>query len=238
VFENGKLKFFRNAFEPQIRWFNDLKKVLAFPEEAKGNKPAYFLYRGVFRNLEEKELMKTNRLRFDVTVIPPAKIGKERIKTFGHCHSIAKDCLTYPEVYQVIKGEAYYLLQSFEGERRVNRVVCIKAKEKDIVPILPNYGHVTINPSDQTLIMANWVYANLKSFYEPFERLRGACYYYFEGEEWVKNPNYETVPEIEFEKPNEWFRCFGLRKEFIYQWIRRIEKLKFLKHPSKFLQSF
>ncbi|RLE59631.1 MAG: glucose-6-phosphate isomerase [Thermoprotei archaeon] len=230
-FKDGKLEFFGRIFEPQIRWLNDLKKVLANPQEVKENEPAYFMFRDLFKNPEEKERIEKNELRFDITVIPPRKIGNEFIKTFGHYHSFANG-LTYPEVYQVLEGEAYYLLQKVKDEKEVEDVICVKAKENDIVLILPNYGHVTINPTNKTLIMANWVYRNFKSIYEPFEKMRGACYYCLESG-WIKNPNYEKIPELRSEKPNEWLKEFGLEKKFMYEWVKEIEKLEFLKNPSK-----
>jgi glucose-6-phosphate isomerase len=230
-FENGKLRFFGRIFEPQIRWLHDLKKVLVYPKKVKENEPAYFMFRNLFRNLEEKERIEKNELRFDITVIPPRKIGKEFIKTFGHYHSFANG-LAYPEIYQVLEGKAYYLLQRSKNEKEVDDVICFEAEKGDIILIKSNYGHVTINPTDKTLIMANWVYKDLKGNYEIFQKMRGACYYYLENG-WVKNPNYEKIPELRFEKPNLWLREFDLEKKFMYEWVNEIEKLEFLKNPSK-----
>ncbi len=54
--------------------------------------------------------------------------------------------LHYPELYEVLKGDANYLLQRAQNEERVDEVILVKATRGDKVIIPPNYGHVTINP--------------------------------------------------------------------------------------------
>jgi len=175
-------------------------------------------------------------LRYDVTVIPPGKIGSEFIKTFGHYHPIAEQNLSYTEIYEVLKGEALFLLQRAEGAR-VYDVFAVEAGKGDKVIVPPNYGHVTINPSKNELRIANWVYRNFRSIYEPYERFRGACYYYTD-EGWIVNPNYKEVPKmrlIEPKIPKE----LGLGKDDeINELVRDIKKLEFLYRPSKYLEMF
>ncbi|ADB58287.1 glucose-6-phosphate isomerase family protein [Archaeoglobus profundus] len=224
------------TFKADIRWAYDLKPVLAYPEELKENFPAYHMFRDVYYSKKDHEIIKEHGLRFDITVIPPNKIGKEFIKTFGHYHPLAEDNLSYTEIYEVLKGEAIYLLQKVEGDKVVD-VVAIEAGEGDKVIIPPNYGHVTINPSNKELRMANWVYRHFKSNYEPYERLRGACYYYTE-DGWIRNPNYGEVPDIRFVKPKI-PKELGLRKsEEMYKLVRDLSKLEFLYRPSKYLDLF
>jgi glucose-6-phosphate isomerase len=76
----------------------------------------------------------------------------------------------------------------------------IKAKKGDIIKIPAGYGHVTINPSNQELKMANWVKEEDKGNFSLFEKTHGACYYYTKNG-WVKNENYKNVPELRFEEP-------------------------------------
>jgi len=223
-------------FKADIRWAYDLKPVLAYPEDLKENFPAYYMFRDVYYSKKDHETIKEHGLRFDITVIPPKKIGKEFIKTFGHYHPPAEDNLSYTEIYEVLKGEAIYLLQKVEGDKVVD-VVAVEAGEGDKVIIPPNYGHVTINPSNKELKMANWVYRHFKSNYEPYERLKGACYYYTE-DGWIKNPNYEEVPDLRFVKPKI-PKELGLRKsEEMYKLVRDLSKLEFLYRPSKYLSMF
>jgi glucose-6-phosphate isomerase len=231
-----ELEIAGRKFEADIRWAYDLKPVLAFPDELKENFPAYYMFRDVYYSKKDYEVIKEHNLRFDITVIPPNKIGKEFIKTFGHYHPIAENGLSYTEIYEVLKGEAYYLLQKLENGKIVD-VVVVEAKEGDKVIIPPNYGHVTINPSNKELKMANWVYRHFKSDYEPYERLRGACYYYTE-DGWIKNPNYGDVPEIRFVKPKIPKELDLKRSEEMYKLVKNLEKLEFLYKPSKYQHIF
>jgi len=50
-------------------------------------------------------------LRFDLTVLRPAIIGEEPVKTLGHYHNLAPGGLPYPELYQVVFGHAHFVLQ-------------------------------------------------------------------------------------------------------------------------------
>lgn len=223
-------------FRADIRWAFDLKPVLAYPDELKENFPAYYMFRDVYYSKSDYERIREYNLRYDITVIPPAKVGKEFIKTYGHYHPIAEDNLSYTEIYEVLKGEALYILQK-EEKNRVVDVIAIKAFEGDKVVIPPNYGHVTVNDSKKELWMANWVYRHFKSNYEPYRMRRGACYYYTE-EGWIKNPNYGEVPELRFIKPKI-PKELGLKKsEEMYKLVKYLRRLEFLYKPSRYKDMF
>lgn len=223
-------------FRADIRWAFDLKPVLAYPDELKENFPAYYMFRDVYYSKSDYERIREYNLRYDITVIPPAKVGKEFIKTYGHYHPIAEDNLSYTEIYEVLRGEALYVLQK-EEKNGVVDVIAVKACEGDKVVIPPNYGHVTVNDSKKELWMANWVYRNFKSNYEPYRMRRGACYYYTE-EGWIKNPNYGEVPELRFIKPKI-PKELGLKKsEEMYKLVKDLRRLEFLYKPSKYKDMF
>ncbi|MET1124811.1 MAG: glucose-6-phosphate isomerase family protein [Archaeoglobaceae archaeon] len=213
-------------FAAEVRKASDLKPVLAFPEALKEDFDAYYMIRDVWFSEEERRRIEAANLRYDYTIIPPAEIGGERIKTFGHYHPEAELGLSYPEVYQVLSGRAIYLLQREENGRVVD-VVVVEARKGDIVVIPPNYGHVTINPDDVELRMSNWVCRSFKSIYEPFAARRGACYYFVSGE-WIKNERYVEVPEPRFAEPNGDFDVGEM-----FELVERIEELEFLVKPSK-----
>ncbi len=219
-------------FKADIRWAEDLKPVLAFPEELRENFPAYYMFRDLYYSKSDRERILEHRLRFDLTVIPPNKIGKEFIKTFGHYHPPAEGNLSYTEIYEVLSGEAIYLLQKVE-DGKITDVIVVEAKAGDKVIIPPNYGHVTINPSNKELRMTNWVCRDFKSDYEPYERLRGACYYYTE-DGWIKNERYGEVPEIRFMKPKIPKELGLKRGEEMYKLVKDLSKLEFLVRPSKY----
>lgn len=173
--------------KPTIRKFSEIKKVVYDKNWLKKNEdfPVYY----IFRNIKQK-----NGLRYDITVIPPKLLGKEFIKTKGHCH---KD--NFKEIYKVLSGRAIFLLQKTRGKEIID-VYAIKAKKNDTVIIPGDYHHLTINPSKkETLILANWISKKCKNDYKYLERMNGACYF-FTTNGWKKNKNYKKIPKIRFEK--------------------------------------
>lgn len=169
------LDFGGKRIRPDIRRLYDMKEVIydkEFLENAE-NIELYYMYRGVFLDETDKKTMEENNLRYDITIIPPMKIGKEFVKTAGHYHPfIPGTNVTYPEVYEVLEGEAHYLLQKKENDK-ITDVVLVSAGKNEKVIIPPGYGHVTINPSKNVLKMANWVASGFLSRYEHIKKNAG-----------------------------------------------------------------
>ncbi|MFH1656378.1 MAG: glucose-6-phosphate isomerase family protein [Candidatus Nealsonbacteria bacterium] len=175
---------------PDIRFLNDIKEVVYDKEWLKtaDNLELYYMYRG----LETKD-----DLRYDITVIPSKILGNEFVKTKGHEH-IGR----YGEVYIVLEGEAIYLIQKRENNE-IKDAYAVKAKKGDVVIIPSFYGHITINPSNNELKMANWVSKNCKSDYQPYLEKQGGCYFYTK-DGWIKNKNYSKVPDLHFKEPQKY----------------------------------
>jgi len=161
-----------------------------FDQEWAKTAPNYELYY-MYRKLQEKD-----NLRYDITVIPPRMLGKEFVKTKGHYHVEG-----HGELYIVLEGEAFFLMQK-EEDGKVVDVYCVKGKKGEYVPIPAQYGHITINNSSQELKISNWVSKDCKADYTKIEQKKGACYYYIKSG-WVKNENYKEVPELRFEEPEK-----------------------------------
>ena len=210
-----------------IRTFSQIKNVLFNPKTKL--KKFYYMYRDVAPNPS----LKKYRLRFDITVIPHHEIGREEIKTTGHYHAhVRKTNLTYPEVYQVVHGNAVYLLQKKSGGK-ITDVIVAKAKAGEVVVVPPNYGHITINPSKETLVMANIVYGGFKSQYKEIGEKHGGAYYAIEKNNkisFIKNPSYKSVPGIRFRKP----KISGLKSPIYADCTNKPEKYLFLVKPQKY----
>ncbi len=172
---------------PDIRHLNDMKEVL-FDQEWAKNAPNYELYY-MYRGLKEKD-----NLRYDITIIPPRILGQEFVKTKGHYHAEA-----HGEIYIILEGEGLFLLQR-QKNNKISDVYFIEGKKGDHISIPPQYGHVTINRSNQTLKMANWVSKKCVSDYSKIGQKKGACYYYLKSG-WAQNNNYKEIPEIYSQKP-------------------------------------
>ncbi len=220
-----------DRFEADIRYAFDLKPVLYQPEMLSENFPAYFMYRDSYRNDEEKERIRKAGLRFDYTITPPNRIGKEYIKTYGHYHPKAGE-MSYPEVYQVLEGRAVFVLQK-RGETNdvIEKLAIVEVDEGDVIIVPPEYGHVMINRTDEKLITSNWVCRDFKSVYMPYTELRGACYY-LTVDGWIRNERYREVPELTFAR-NRTKKVLNVRGD-MYQLVDSLESLEFLKKPDEY----
>lgn len=173
--------------KPDIRYLDELRGLLYDKEWGK-TAPNFELYY-MYRALKVKD-----GLRHDITIVPPKMLGKEFVKTKGHHHAGF-----YGELYIVLEGEAFYLFQKGD-ENKIEDVCVVRAIKGDSVIVPAGYGHVTINPSDKELKMANWVKKEDKGNFSLFEKMRGACYYYTK-EGWIKNENYKFIPPLREEQP-------------------------------------
>jgi len=207
---------------------------------AGGRADLYYMYRNVARD-EDRAILAKHGLRFDITVIMPGLIGQEYNKTVGHYHPVKSGTsCTYPEVYEVLSGEATYLLQR-PGDQvgRVADAYIVTALAGDKVVIPPGYGHITINAKNTPLVMANWVAAEFASVYGEIKELCGGAYYLLEKNlagEWMPNPRYTELPALRFVEPQEHVE-FGLKAgEPMYRIIIETpDKLRFLTHPEEFV---
>jgi len=227
--------------QPSARKFNDCLYVLANPEAA-GPEELYWMYRDLALP-EHRKTMQDMGLRYDVTVIRPGKIGDEYIKTIGHYHPrMADSVFTWPEVYEVLHGEATYLLQSpgkTAGTLSDVTVMKVKAGEKAVIP--PGYGHVTVNAGPEVLVMANWVSSRFASVYGEIGQLHGGGYYCREqsgNPVWLPNPYYAEVPEIRSLTPVDLPHWGFISGEPMYRLIANDpEKLRLLNEPQNYFLS-
>lgn len=179
--ENRK---FQDKKPTWVRYLKEIENVLYDRKwaETAEDFPVYYVWRGVEQQGD---------LRYDITVIPPKMLGKEFPKTKGHKH-----INNFSELITVLEGEAFYLSQWEED----NRTEVIKAVKGDWIIYPPNCHHLTINPGNQELVMANWLSDKCQSDYSFFEKFGGAAYFYtVDG--WIKNEKYGKIPEIKFKKP-------------------------------------
>jgi glucose-6-phosphate isomerase len=92
---------------------------------------------------------------------------------------------------------------------------------------------VTINPSDRTLKMANWVCRSFDSVYEPYAKLRGAAYYELINGRLLHNRAYHNVPEIRVAYPAEVPDQGLIKRKPMYELIEEPHLLEFLTEPEK-----
>lgn len=227
---------------PSVRFVRNMKEVILDQEWAEKNKslPLYYMYRDLAEGDKEAEKIKAADLRYDILESVPVILGKEYNKTAGHYHSGVKDTsFTYPELYELIKGDAYYLMQKLEGDKIID-VYVVRAKSGDKVLMPPCYGHFTFFLLKDSIRMSNWTPCNSLSNYEQIKKKHGAGYYALvdknaiDGVRWVKNKNYSEVSPLRFLKPTN-FGDLGLDKNInMYNLVNSLEKLDYLNNPQKY----
>jgi len=230
------LEFGGEKIFPDIRKIKDMKEVIYDLELFKTmhDRDLYYMYRDLAKCREDRDIIVKNGLRYDITTIPPYNMGEEFVKTAGHYHPLIKGTeYTYPEVYEVLDGEAHYILQKLEKDV-ITDCIFIEAKEGDKVIIPPNYGHVTINPSNKELKMANWVFNDFSSIYGPYKKYGGAAYFELRNKRIIQNKNYGEIPEIRHIKPVEVPEMGFYRDKDMYNLIQNVKNLYFLIKPHKY----
>ncbi|MFZ2473216.1 MAG: glucose-6-phosphate isomerase family protein [Methanothrix sp.] len=234
-----QMEFSGKMLTPDVRRLFDMKDVIFDQSWLAGTEDfeLYYMYRDLFLSRADKEKLLQQGLRYDITIIPPNMLGCEYIKTAGHYHPlVAGGSVTYPELYEVIEGEALYLLQS----RDLSDVVAVYACATDKVLVPPGYGHITINRSNKTLKMANFVARNFSSLYDPFREKSGGAYF-FTRDGWIKNircPEAAELRRIDALDSSS-LRKLGLAKgREMYPLLKEPGHLDYLTKPEEHMELF
>jgi len=239
VEEKMELEFGGKSVRPDVRRLFDMREVIYDKSwlAAAEDFDLYYMYRDLYLSRADGERLIEQDLRYDITIIPPKMLGCEYIKTAGHYHPPARGgTVTYPELYEVLEGEAIYLLQSQD----ITDVVAVFARSGDKVLVPPGYGHVTINPSNKTLKMANFVARDFASLYEPF-RDKGGGAYFFTMDGWIKNDRCREAGDLRrIDAPGgRALSRLGLsRGREMYPLLREPGLLDYLTEPDEHLESF
>jgi glucose-6-phosphate isomerase, archaeal len=239
--EDYKLRFKSGLPEvkPSVRKFSDVVPVLMDQSAKSDRDEMYYMYRDVHFP-EHEEIIRKHNIRYDITVIPPAMIGKEFNKTVGHYHPpIGNSGIAYPEAYEVIHGECLFLIQKLGTDGKVSMAIAIHAKTGDKVIYPPNYGHVMVNIGNDVLVTSNWVADNFESDYKPIADMKGMAYYAVRSEsklfEFLPNQNYIDTPAIRLLEASSNPGAKMLPEGPMYPiGVNQPNKFDFLNYPAKF----
>ena len=229
-FDEESLEFSGRKIRPSVRKLMEMSPVLATPKKDTGlepGSPTYYMYRDVAH---------FGKIRYDVTRILPLDLCGERNKTLGHVHPNSPKGAPWSEVYEVLSGEAHFLLQKV-SQLGVQDAVLLSAKKGECLLIPPGYGHVTINAGKRDLVLGNLVSSDFDADYSQFLRMRGACYYEMHDGKLVKNRNYGGDFELRELRAVEFSSAFGTYAPFrkgLLEAVKKPEDIEFLKKPEMF----
>jgi glucose-6-phosphate isomerase len=157
----------------------------------------YWMYNGIANKGDRERLAQTG-MHYELTLMFPNAIGRERAKTLGHLHSFPKgSAINYPEVCEVLTGEAYFIFQTMDTATR-SSTYCgyLEAHPGDKIVIPPNLHHLTINAGDTPLLFSDVIPLDVKGIYDPLKDMHGAAYFNTLDAGWIANPHYQHVPEL------------------------------------------
>jgi len=227
------------------REIREMMAVLMDKPKIPKDRVIYKMYDGVYLQ-KDRNSFKKKRLRYDLTLIYPGKLGREFIKTAGHYHSISEDSsFSYPELYEVLDGEVHFILQR-KGHREdeIEDLVVIQASRGQRIIVPPNYGHVAVNPGGTPLVLANWIAEDCKPDYRIISRYGGSALYEVEEQgkpQFIINKNYCSVPKHRTIAVNQSLTAiFKLDKEIpLYNiLLGDPDSLDWLRYPSGEIKKF
>ncbi|HBU07767.1 MAG TPA: glucose-6-phosphate isomerase [Candidatus Omnitrophica bacterium] len=223
-----------NKVKPEVRYLKEVKEALA-EKSITEPEQLYYIYRGL-RDIKDEDIIRRNKLRYDITVIRPGNLGNEYMKTAGQNHRG-----DYGELYEVVYGKAWCLLQkkNTKNSRIIEDVILIKAVPGDKVVIPPEYGYTLINTGKTHLVVSRWVSSESSLEYELYKMRGGAAYFVFKdnlGERFEVNPYYQEVPKMRVARPLKKIEKFGLSSQEPMYLLARSQagKLDFLNNPDKY----
>jgi len=190
--------------------------------------PVYEIYRDCC-NDEARRLLFEHNLRYDLTVMPPLLLGEEYVKTMGHHHLPNGSASPHPEVFEVLEGEARFILQE-ERLGKLVKVILLTVKEGEKIVVPGDRGHVMINASSRRLVTGNLLSLDCNQTYDQYIKRRGAAFYVLNSGI-VENARYSQLPEVQLlggETPSSLAGPSGLIETF----LKDPDQLSFMNHLS------
>lgn len=234
---------------PVIRDFSAMKNYLKDPFSTYWRRDVYHIYRDIGLP-SDLEAIHASGLEYDLTIIPPGLLGDEYAKTIGHYHlEKPGTAVRYPEVYEVLYGQVFWLLQRASSDlERLLEVFLISASRGEKLVVPPGFGHVTINPADNVAVLATWQARGMQGVYESYEARNGAAYYVVRSEllsksgktsaeyEFVPNLHYNQVPALKRVSVRE-LPQFDLKRALPMYFTAKhnLKTLDFLSNPENYL---
>ena len=202
--------------------------------------PQYLMYNGIVRRADRERLAVTG-MRYELTLMFPYAIGRERAKTLGHLHSAPPNSpLNYPEVCEVLHGTAYFVFQTMDTDTRsAPYCAVLEAHPGDKVIIPPNLHHLTINAGDEPLLFADVIPLATRGIYESLAAMHGAAYLNTLDAGWIKNPHYVSMGDLQH-WPADAYPVFGLMPDRpLYNvFSDSPDKLAWMLRPEQFGTTF
>jgi glucose-6-phosphate isomerase len=149
---------------------------------------------------EHRSALSASPVRYELTLLRPQPLGRERAKTFGHIHNAPNPTApTFAEIFEVLHGTAHLLFYSLDlknGSSPLCRWVEARAGDKIMGP--SNLFHLVIKGGDTTLVFADLISRRAFGIYDPVRATRGAPYFEMIDGRWLPNPAFRQVAPLSY----------------------------------------
>jgi glucose-6-phosphate isomerase len=216
-----------------------MKHVLAYPESA-SNDVAFAFYKGL-TDVSDSNIFEKSGLRYDITVVFPGLVGRERKKTTGHIHAyLEAKRYAHAELYEVISGTAMFILQPVSSNRaEPEKIITVVAEAGEKILIPENFMHCTTNFGIGTLVFSNLVLDFGTNEYDCVAKRGGMGVFVCQNGEKlqiIRNQNYSRDIQILSGNPIQSEKLRTIRDQPMYlDFVMHPEAYEFLREPSGFL---
>jgi glucose-6-phosphate isomerase len=223
------------AEEDLVRRKEQMREVLAAGVGRQGRRIQYQMLNGVRR--AEDEHLDGLPLRYELTAMRGSPLGWEAAKTLGHVHvSPPGSSVGYPEIVEVLHGEAGFLIQDLsltaDGPRS-RQAWLVRARPGDRVVLPPDLAHVTIDLGVGPLVFSDVIDRRARGIYEGVAQARGFGWYVATDGALRPNLRYGAPPQLEEVTAAEWS---GPTPEPLYRAFRDDPTaLDWLSDPGRFV---
>lgn len=209
--ENGELQFAEDVVceQSSVKMLSQVTSLLRDDRILK-DEVSYRFYMNIMKK-EDEAVFKEHHVTNGITIIMPGTVNGECRKNSGHFHRLCEGHrLPYPEAYEILYGEAMFLLQKAansdineELELEDVRAVVLKQGEKLIVP--PCYAHCAVNIGESIMAFGNLA-VPCPLNYEPIQKKRGFFTYVMKQNGkliLLPNPAYKSPMDIQMVSAKE-----------------------------------
>lgn len=200
----------------EIRYAADLRPLLREPETAVAGDALYAVQRYVMPANVAAE-MERRGLRYVLTALRAGTVrgSAEWVRTRGHTNSVAPGThLPYPEIHEVLHGEAWLYLQHGATDRPED-VVILPLAAGDKAVVAPGWASLLANVGTAPLVVGTWRMEDCQTETAEFQARGGMAHFILRnqsgGPVCAANPRYKAAPAPRPAEPKE-LPDFGLTR--------------------------
>ena len=224
--------------ETKSRLRGQLRPVVADPSACEPAEAIqYWMYNGISLP-EHMETFTRSGIQYELTLLYPQRLGRERSKTLGHTHKrvTAGGQTTHPEICEVLAGQALFFFQTLNADTRsAPRCFVVAAGPGDQVIFPPNLHHLTINAGDDMLLFSDLISLRAQGDYSGLSSMRGAAYLYDDA--WFFNDQYQNAASLQVYTAHDYPLHRWTSEAPLYELIwRSPDTLRWLNEPDAYAE--